>query len=48
MSAGNLAIPFGPTLLGGRGVPNMADAPWQVRVVETVLVNCFSIFEPDV
>lgn len=48
MSASNLAIPFGPTLLGSNKSPNIADAAWQVRVVETVLAHCFSIFEPDV
>lgn len=48
MTAANLAIPFGPTLLASGRSPNIADASAQVRVVETVLVNCFSIFEPDV
>lgn len=44
MNSGNLAICFGPTLMGSNLSPNIADAGWQVRVVDTILQNCFSIF----
>jgi hypothetical protein len=30
---------------GGGG--NIADAGWQVRVIETILVNTFQIFDDD-
>lgn len=44
MNSGNLAICFGPTLMGSNVSPNIADAGWQVRVIDTILQNCFSIF----
>lgn len=44
MNSGNLAICFGPTLMGSNLSPNIADAGWQVRCVDTILQNCFSIF----
>lgn len=44
MNSGNLAICFGPTLMGSNLSPNIADAGWQVRVIDTILQNCFSIF----
>ncbi|KAL8839076.1 MAG: hypothetical protein Q9170_001912 [Blastenia crenularia] len=45
MNAGNLAICFGPTLMGTGS--NIADAGWQVRVVETILHNTYQIFDDD-
>ena len=54
MTAANLAICLGPTLLGqqshGSGPSvggDMNDAPWQARVVETILNNTFQIFDDD-
>ncbi|CAL5866524.1 uncharacterized protein PFLUO_LOCUS733 [Penicillium psychrofluorescens] len=47
MNAGNLAICFGPTLMGANSGGNIADAGWQVRVIETILVNTFQIFDDD-
>ncbi|KAL4894179.1 hypothetical protein BDV59DRAFT_15417 [Aspergillus ambiguus] len=48
MNAGNIAICFGPTLMGANGAGgNIADAGWQVRVIETILVNTFQIFDDD-
>ncbi|KAI4124122.1 MAG: hypothetical protein LQ338_004968 [Usnochroma carphineum] len=45
MNAGNLAICFGPTLMGTGS--NIADAGWQVRVIETILQNTYQIFDDD-
>ncbi|KAL8896371.1 MAG: hypothetical protein Q9207_007737 [Kuettlingeria erythrocarpa] len=45
MNAGNLAICFGPTLMGTGS--NIADAAWQVRVLETILQNTYQIFDDD-
>ncbi|PYI02157.1 RhoGAP-domain-containing protein [Aspergillus sclerotiicarbonarius CBS 121057] len=47
MNAGNIAICFGPTLMGANSGGNIADAGWQVRVIETILVNTFQIFDDD-
>ncbi|KAJ5692172.1 hypothetical protein N7462_001595, partial [Penicillium macrosclerotiorum] len=47
MGAGNLAICFGPTLMGANSGGNIADAGWQVRVIETILNNTFQIFDDD-
>ncbi|KAL7269256.1 Rho GTPase-activating protein [Rhizina undulata] len=47
MNAGNLAICFGPTLMGSNSTPNIADAGLQVLVVETILQNCYSIFDEE-
>ena len=46
MSSQNLAIVFGPTLMGTPG-SNIADAGWQVRVVDTILQNTYQIFDDD-
>ncbi|KAI4157407.1 MAG: hypothetical protein L6R39_000689 [Caloplaca ligustica] len=45
MNAGNLAICFGPTLMGTGS--NIADNGWQVRVIETILQNTYQIFDDD-
>ncbi|KAJ5652386.1 hypothetical protein N7507_009812 [Penicillium longicatenatum] len=47
MNAGNIAICFGPTLMGANSGGNIADAGWQVRVIETILNNTFQIFDDD-
>ncbi|KZF20504.1 rho GTPase activator [Xylona heveae TC161] len=47
MNAGNLAICFGPTLMGSNTGPNIADAGWQVRVIDTILQNTYQIFDDD-
>ncbi|BDD63329.1 hypothetical protein MPDQ_002193 [Monascus purpureus] len=47
MNAGNLAICFGPTLMSANSGGNIADAAWQVRVIETILLNTFQIFDDD-
>jgi len=47
MSSQNLAIVFGPTLMGTGPGSNIADAGWQVRVVDTILQNTLQIFDDD-
>jgi hypothetical protein len=47
MNASNLAIVFGPTLMGANTGPNIQDAGYQVRVVDTILNNCYQIFDDD-
>ncbi|KAA8899772.1 Rho GTPase activation protein [Sphaerosporella brunnea] len=47
MTSENLAICFGPTLLGSNSNSNMVDAGWQVRGIDTVVQNCFSIFHDE-
>ncbi|KAK9475790.1 hypothetical protein V1514DRAFT_339008 [Lipomyces japonicus] len=43
MSITNLAVVWGPSLLGG----NARDAQAHGVIVETILANCYSIFDPD-
>jgi hypothetical protein len=47
MNASNLAIVFGPTMMGASTGPNIQDAGWQVRVVQTILENTYQIFDDD-
>ncbi|XMA14786.1 hypothetical protein WAI453_007577 [Rhynchosporium graminicola] len=47
MNASNLAIVFGPTLMGANTGPNIQDAGWQVRVIDTILQNVYQIFDDD-
>lgn len=47
MNSQNLAIVFGPTLMGTGAGSNIADAGWQVKVVETILNNTYQIFDED-
>lgn len=47
MSSQNLAIVFGPTLMGNPPGASIADASWQVRVVDTILQNTYQIFDDD-
>jgi hypothetical protein len=36
-----------PTLMGSNTGPNIADAGWQVRVIDTILQNTYQIFDDD-
>lgn len=45
MSPQNLAIVFGPTLMGTGS--NIGDSGFQARVVETILLNTYQIFDDD-
>lgn len=36
-----------PTLMGANSGGNIADAVWQTRVIETILLNTFQIFDDD-
>ncbi|PMD54312.1 RhoGAP-domain-containing protein [Hyaloscypha bicolor E] len=47
MNTSNLAIVFGPTLMGANTGPNIQDAGWQVRVIDTILQNTYQIFDDD-
>lgn len=47
MSSQNLAIVFGPTLMGTAPGSNISDAGWQVRVIDTILQNTYQIFDED-
>jgi hypothetical protein len=48
MGASNLAVVFGPTLMGMGGPGgNFGDSAWQCRVIQTVLDNCYQIFDDD-
>lgn len=47
MSSQNLAIVFGPTLLGTAPNSSISDAGWQVRVIDTILQNTYQIFDDD-
>lgn len=44
MDMRNLAIVFGPTVMGGT---NVADAGLQTKVMETILHHTHDIFDPD-
>jgi len=47
MNSSNLAIVFGPTLMGGNTGQAIQDAGWQVRVIHTILDNTYQIFDDD-
>jgi hypothetical protein len=47
MNSGNIAICFGPTLMGSNTGMSIADSGWQARVIETILQNTFQIFDDD-
>ncbi|RKF74614.1 RHO GTPase-activating protein RGD1 [Golovinomyces cichoracearum] len=47
MNISNLAIVFGPTLMGANTESNIQNAGWQVKVVENILQNCYQIFDDD-
>jgi hypothetical protein len=46
MNASNLAIVFGPTLMG-TAAGDIEDAGWQVRVIDTIIQNTLQIFDDD-
>lgn len=47
MTSQNLAIVFGPTLMGGASKGNIADSGWQCKCVDTILQNTMQIFDDD-
>ncbi|ROW13907.1 hypothetical protein VPNG_03598 [Cytospora leucostoma] len=47
MTSQNLAIVFGPTLMGGSTHGNISDAGFQCKVVDTILQNTYQIFDDD-
>ncbi len=46
MSTSNIAIVFGPTLLGS-DFDKMQEMGWQCRVIETIIRHTYAIFEED-
>lgn len=42
-----LMMPCRPTLMGSSTGPDIADAGWQVRVIDTILQNTYQIFDED-
>ncbi|KAG5975092.1 hypothetical protein E4U58_002086 [Claviceps cyperi] len=47
MSSHNLAVIFGPTLMGNDPSTAISDAGWQIKVVNTILQNTYQIFDED-
>ena len=47
MKSSNLAIVWGPTLMGAGSGGKIQDAGWQVKVVQTILDSCYQIFDDD-
>ncbi|KUI57647.1 RHO GTPase-activating protein RGD1 [Cytospora mali] len=47
MTSQNLAIVFGPTLMGGSTHGNISDSGFQCKVVDTILQNTYQIFDDD-
>lgn len=47
MNSHNLAVIFGPTLMGTNPSTAIADAGWQIKVVDTILQNAYQIFDED-
>lgn len=47
MSSHNLALIFGPTLMGTDPAKAIQDAGWQIKVVDTLLQNTYQIFDED-
>ncbi|KHN98754.1 RhoGAP domain containing protein [Metarhizium album ARSEF 1941] len=47
MNSHNLAVIFGPTLMGSDPSTAIADAGWQIKVIDTILQNTYQIFEED-
>ncbi|KAG5944024.1 hypothetical protein E4U53_006961 [Claviceps sorghi] len=47
MSSHNLAVIFGPTLMGSDPSVAISDAGWQIKVVDTILQNTYRIFDED-
>lgn len=47
MNSHNLAVIFGPTLMGSDPNTAMTDAGWQIKVIDTILQNTYQIFDED-
>uniref|UniRef100_A0A8H7NJV2 Rho-GAP domain-containing protein n=2 Tax=Clonostachys TaxID=110564 RepID=A0A8H7NJV2_BIOOC len=47
MNSHNLAVIFGPTIMGTDPSNAIADAGWQIKVVDTILQNTYDIFDED-
>jgi Rho GTPase-activating protein RGD1 len=47
MNSHNLAVIFGPTLMGTDPSTSIADAGWQIKVIDTILQNTYQIFDED-
>lgn len=47
MNSHNLAVIFGPTLMGSDPSTAIADAGWQIKVIDTILQNTYQIFDED-
>ena len=47
MNGQNLAVIFGPTLMGTDPSKAIADAGWQIKCVNTILENTYQIFDDD-
>ncbi|TDZ31598.1 putative Rho-GTPase-activating protein 7 [Colletotrichum spinosum] len=47
MNSHNLAVIFGPTVMGTDPATSIADAGWQIKVVDTILQNCYEIFDDE-
>ncbi|KAJ6444091.1 RhoGAP domain containing protein [Purpureocillium lavendulum] len=47
MNSHNLAVIFGPTLMGSDPSTAIADAGWQIKVIDTILQNTYQIFDDD-
>ncbi|KAM0439604.1 hypothetical protein ACHAPT_000696 [Fusarium lateritium] len=47
MNSHNLAVIFGPTLMGTDPSTAIADAGWQIKAIDTILQNTLQIFDED-
>lgn len=47
MNSHNLAVIFGPTLMGTDPNTGITDAGWQIKVIDTILQNTYQIFDDD-
>lgn len=47
MNSHNLAVIFGPTLMGSNPSTAIANAGWQIKVIDTILQNTYQIFDED-
>lgn len=47
MNSHNLAVIFGPTLMGTDPAKAIADAGWQIKVIDTIIQNTYQIFDED-
>ncbi|WYZ45556.1 hypothetical protein EsH8_VIII_000872 [Colletotrichum jinshuiense] len=47
MNSHNLSVIFGPTVMGTDPSTSIADAGWQIKVVDTILQNTYEIFDDE-